>query len=183
MVLGVLSPLGLALGVASYSLATSAVGPDEERVSYRRAVTVSLWSMVDGNHRLSGALDGLRHPGAPSWGQAGRARAALGRARASVARTAREVGPLKVPRDDGPLARRIREVLASERSYLAAVRGALEDPRPGTALRADCAQYELQLRLGRLAPLLPGAWRNVYGAHRLLPAGRWCREAVADLLR
>ena len=183
VLLGVLSPLGLALGVAGYTVGTEAVAPHAERMSYRRAVTTSLWSMVDANHRLSEALDDLPHPSEASAARTATAQAALANARASVTRTARRLAPLEVPRDEGPLARKIQEVLASERAYLAAVRAVLQDRRHGTALRADCAEYELQLRLGRLNPLLPGGWRNVYGAHGLLRGGPWCRQPAEDLLR
>ena len=88
--------------------------------------------------------------------------------------TTRRVERLDVPPDREPLAGRVRDLLASERSYLAALEGAVDGPSRATTLEADCAEYRLQLRLGRLNGLLPGAWRNVYGARRLLEGGGGC---------
>ena len=62
VLLGVLSPLGLALVVAGYTVGIEAVAPHAERMSYRRAVTTSLLSMVDANHWHMEYLDLLPHP-------------------------------------------------------------------------------------------------------------------------
>ena len=172
-------PLAITLGLGAFLVGVSVVGGDEDRRSYRRALTGSLWPLLDANHELSLALDELPYATEPRSRDAAEREAAaiekaLQRARRTTRRAADRVGSLKVPAADHPLAARVREVLGSAQSYLAAVRSALDDSSPGTGLRADCAEYRLQLRLARLAPLLPGGWKNVYGADKLLRGRRGC---------
>ena len=173
--LGVAIPVALAMGAGAYHLLSSAVRPDEEGPRYRLALTESLWPLVDANHRVSRALTGLGRSGR-SWSQrSANVERTLEGAGARLTWTSRRVHRLEVPAKGRPLANRVQDLLASERAYLAAVQGALGDRTRATALKADCAEYRLQLRLGRLNALLPGAWRNVYGAHELLEGGGGCR--------
>ena len=170
LVLGVGVPVALVLGAAAHHVAASALAPDEATVHYRRAVTASMWQVLDANHRASGALS-RRRATETRAARTAAVEAALGEVEARVRRAATRLRGVKVPSGHRPVAERLDGVLAGERSYLAAVRRAIEDPSPLNVRSADCAEYELQRRLARLNPLLPGAWKNVSGAAEFLGTG------------